>query len=174
MAVLGSITFKTASTAIGENNSEYEDTTFELKDVFTHSIKVYLLVISTGKERLFYITDKASFRHFWNPSDTRLGWIPFSNKVSAAFKRAPAKTTTEVVPSPASTSWAFEIYTSILAVGWTTSIFWRIVAPSLVIRVYPLPSLIILSIPLGPRLVLIQSATALAAWMFVERTSLDF
>ena len=104
MAVLGSITFKTASTAIGENNSEYEDTTFELKDVFTHSIKVYLLVISTGKERLFYITDKASFRHFWNPSDTILGWIPFSNRILVAFNKAPAITTTDVVPSPASTS----------------------------------------------------------------------
>ena len=49
---------------------------------------------------------------------------------------------------------------TIFAVGWTTSSFWRIVAPSLVMRISPRPSLIILSIPLGPRLVLMQSATA--------------
>lgn len=49
---------------------------------------------------------------------------------------------------------------TILAVGWTTSIFWRMVAPSLVMRVSPLPSRIILSMPRGPRLVRMQSATA--------------
>ncbi len=38
-----------------------------------------------------------------------LGWIPFSKRDSAAFKSAPAKITTDVVPSPASTSCAFEI-----------------------------------------------------------------
>lgn len=54
---------------------------------------------------------------------------------------------------------------TILAVGWTTSIFCKIVAPSFVIKVSPLLSLIILSIPLGPRLVLIQSATAKLNWI---------
>ena len=46
------------------------------------------------------------------PSDIMFGWIPFSRRYSAAFKSDPAKITTEVVPSPASTSWAFEISTS--------------------------------------------------------------
>lgn len=58
-------------------------------------------------------------------------------------------------------------YLTILAVGWTTSIFWRIVAPSLVIKIYPLWSLIILSIPLGPRLVLTQSAMAELIWFYL-------
>jgi hypothetical protein len=49
---------------------------------------------------------------------------------------------------------------TILAVGCTTSNFWRMVAPSLVMRVSPRPSLIILSMPRGPRLVRMQSATA--------------
>ena len=48
----------------------------------------------------------------------------------------------------------------LLAVGWTTFIFWRIVALSLIIKVYPRPSLIISSMPLGPKLALIQSSTA--------------
>lgn len=46
------------------------------------------------------------------PSETMLGWIPFSNKDYAAFKSAPANMTTEVVPSPASISWALEISTN--------------------------------------------------------------
>ena len=41
-----------------------------------------------------------------------VGWIPFSNRSSQAFNKAPATTTTEVVPSPASISWALEISTS--------------------------------------------------------------
>lgn len=39
---------------------------------------------------------------------------PFSNNLKAAFKRLPAITTTDVVPSPASISWAFDNSTSLL------------------------------------------------------------
>jgi len=46
------------------------------------------------------------------PSEMILGWMPFSRRVSAAFKNAPAIMTTEVVPSPASTSCALEISTN--------------------------------------------------------------
>ncbi len=38
-----------------------------------------------------------------------LGWIPLSSSDYAALSRAPANTTTDVVPSPAYTSCAFEI-----------------------------------------------------------------
>lgn len=69
-----------------------------------------------------------------------VGWMPLSSKPSQASNKAPANTTTEVVPSPASISYALEISTSILAVGWTTSIYLRIVAPSFVISTYPLES----------------------------------
>jgi len=50
-----------------------------------------------------------SFIKYQLPSEIMLGWIPFSKRDSAAFKSAPAKITTDVVPSPASTSCAFEI-----------------------------------------------------------------
>jgi len=48
------------------------------------------------------------------------------------------------------------------------------VAPSLVIRTSPLESYIILSIPLGPRLVRTTSATAFAAEILVCLTSRPF
>ena len=49
---------------------------------------------------------------------------------------------------------------TILAAGWRSFICFRIVAPSLVIVTSPLLAWIILSMPLGPKLVLIASATA--------------
>jgi len=151
-----------------------EETTFELREVLTQLINVYLLEISTGIDKLFFMTSSEVSKALWNPYEIIFGWIPLSKSDSAAFKSAPARTTTDVVPSPAYTSCAFEISTSIFAVGCTTSIFCKIVAPSLVISVSPRPSLIILSMPLGPRLVLMQSATALAAWILVVLISLDF
>ena len=78
--------------------------------------------------------------HYWYPYAINEGWIPLVNKVCACFNNYPAKTTTEVVPSPAYISWAFEIYTNIFAVGWTTCIFFIIVAPSFVIKTYPFES----------------------------------
>lgn len=48
VAVFGSITFITALTANGENNSQYEDNTFELRAVFTQSVRVSMFVIYTG------------------------------------------------------------------------------------------------------------------------------
>jgi hypothetical protein len=92
------------STARGESNSAYEDTTFELKDVFTHSVRVYLFAMSTGIDSSVLIWFNEKSRAFWNPSETRFGWIPLSSKDSAALSKAPARTTTEVVPSPAYTS----------------------------------------------------------------------
>jgi len=42
----------------------------------------------------------------WKESAIVVGWIPLAKSFSVAFKILPAKTTTEVVPSPASISWA--------------------------------------------------------------------
>lgn len=70
------------------------------------------MVISTGIDMLFSIVCMENSRAAWNPSDMILGWIPLSSNDSAAFKNAPARITTVVVPSPASTSWAFEISTN--------------------------------------------------------------
>lgn len=55
-----------------------------------------------------------------------------------------------------------------------TAISFSMVLPSLVMIVSPLPVCIILSMPLGPRDVLIASATALAAIMFAVRTAIGF
>merc|ERR1719384_1323624 len=103
---------------------------------------------------------------FWSSlSEMEVGWIPFWSSLSAASSRLPAITQTEVVPSPASISCALLSSTSILAAGWTTFISLRMVAPSLVMVTSPLASWIILSMPRGPRLVLMASLRALAAWM---------
>mgnify|MGYP007104980570 CR=1 FL=1 len=47
-AVCGSMTLRMASTAIGDKSSQLEATTFELREVLTHSMRVSLLVMSTG------------------------------------------------------------------------------------------------------------------------------
>ena len=53
---------RTASTAIGDNNSQLEETTFELKDVFTQSIKISLFDISTGIDKLSLINERDESR----------------------------------------------------------------------------------------------------------------
>jgi hypothetical protein len=53
VAVSGSMILRTASTAIGERSSLLAETTLELRDVFTHYIRVSLLDISTGMAREF-------------------------------------------------------------------------------------------------------------------------
>ena len=49
---------------------------------------------------------------FKNDSAIMVGWIPLLSIFSAAPRKLPAKTTTEVVPSPASTSCAIDRSTS--------------------------------------------------------------
>lgn len=58
--------------------------------------------------------------------------MPFESNLSAAPSKLPAITTTEVVPSPASTSWAALRSTSILAAGCMTLMPFNIVLPSFV------------------------------------------
>ena len=67
----------------------------------------------------------------------------------ASFNSSPARSTTEVVPSPTSSSYDCAMSTRVLAAGWIISSISRIVAPSFVI-VMALFNLINLSIPLGP------------------------
>ncbi len=108
VAVWGSMILSTASTAIGESSSVLAETTFELNEVFTHWIRVSLFEISTGIDSSFLITSNEKSNALWNPkmkrnipSEMMLGWMPLSRRDSAALSKAPAKTTTEVVPSPA-------------------------------------------------------------------------
>ena len=88
---------------------------------------------------------------FSNPSAIRTGWIPRLKSFSACSRRAPASTTTPVVPSPISSSWDWDNSTSSLATWWLTSIRSMIVAPSFVMVTSPSAETRILSIPLGPR-----------------------
>ncbi len=101
-----------------------------------------------------------------------VGCMFFASSFSASLTSSPAITTTLVVPSPTSSSWALAISTINLAIGCWTSISSSIVAPSFVTVMSPRVSISILSIPLGPREVLTASAIALATMMFMCIASL--
>ena len=85
------------------------------------------------------------------PSATLTGCNPRSRSFSACSSRAPARTTTPVVPSPISSSWDCDNSTSNLATWCSTAILSRIVAPSFVIVTSPSGETIILSMPFGPK-----------------------
>ncbi len=78
----------------------------------------------------------------WKHSAMVVGWMPLRKRSWAAPKKEPANTTTDVVPSPASMSWAADRSTSILAAGWRTDMCFRMVAPSLEMMTPWLPVLI--------------------------------
>mmetsp|Transcript_27861 Transcript_27861/g.66341 ORF Transcript_27861/g.66341 Transcript_27861/m.66341 type:complete len:277 (-) Transcript_27861:149-979(-) len=161
---------RTLSTAIGARRSLFWLTTLLLRHVRTASTSRPRSARSTGSA-----ADRSSRVHssaaLWNDPATMAGCIPLARRPEQASRSAPARTTTDVVPSPASTSWLWLHSTSILAAGWSTFIFERIVAPSFEIRTSPDGSCISLSMPRGPRDVRTASATALAATMLDIRTS---
>lgn len=66
-----------------------------------------------------------------------VGWMPRSSSSRHFFSSDPQMTVTEVVPSPATTSWDLASSTSILAAGCVTIILLRIVAPSFVMITSP-------------------------------------
>mmetsp|Transcript_99083 Transcript_99083/g.308756 ORF Transcript_99083/g.308756 Transcript_99083/m.308756 type:complete len:235 (+) Transcript_99083:647-1351(+) len=100
------------------------------------------------------------------PKAMRSGWMPFSMSSMACSSIAPAITTTPVVPSPISWSCDLDRSTRSLAMWCCTSIFSRMVAPSLVTRTSPSGLTTILSMPFGPMELRIVSAMDLAARMF--------
>mmetsp|Transcript_7141 Transcript_7141/g.12308 ORF Transcript_7141/g.12308 Transcript_7141/m.12308 type:complete len:228 (+) Transcript_7141:1394-2077(+) len=166
----GSMTCVTASTAIGDSRLEYWETTLLLRDVVAALNRDSRSSRSTGMA-----TDSRIFNDFCaalsKASEITVGCTPRSSSSWHFFSNAPQITTTEVVPSPATTSCDLESSTSILAAGCVTVIFCRMVAPSLVMMTSPLGAETILSMPRGPRLVRTASATAFALSMFVVRTS---
>mmetsp|Transcript_92562 Transcript_92562/g.239017 ORF Transcript_92562/g.239017 Transcript_92562/m.239017 type:complete len:232 (+) Transcript_92562:952-1647(+) len=166
VAVFGSMTLSTASTAIGASRSALCETTLEFSDVLALCSSWSRFDSSTGMEMLSR-TSSALSDAMRKASVIVCGWMPLFSSFSAAVSRAPAMTTTEVVPSPASTSCALDSSAIILAVGCVSFICSRIVAPSLEMITSPFGSWIILSMPLGPREVRTASATARAARMFV-------
>mmetsp|Transcript_15762 Transcript_15762/g.23074 ORF Transcript_15762/g.23074 Transcript_15762/m.23074 type:complete len:242 (+) Transcript_15762:836-1561(+) len=103
---------------------------------------------------------------FSNPSAILTGCIPLDNNFSACSNKAPASTTTPVVPSPISSSCDADSSTRSLATWWFTSIRSMIVAPSLVMVTSPSWETRILSMPFGPRDVRTICEMDFAAIMF--------
>mmetsp|Transcript_70079 Transcript_70079/g.222136 ORF Transcript_70079/g.222136 Transcript_70079/m.222136 type:complete len:208 (-) Transcript_70079:97-720(-) len=169
----GSTQLRTQSTAMGARRLEYWDTTFELRDVVALLMRASRSLRSTGRDMLWR-TLHPCWAALFMASEMMVGWMPRASMSMAFFRSAPQRTVTEVVPSPATTSWDLESSTSIFAAGCETSILSRIVAPSLVMITSPLASWTILSIPLGPSDVRTASATALAASMLPVRMSSFF
>ncbi len=160
----------TASTAMGARTDEYCETILELRLVLAARRSDSRSLSSTGVE-MSVRNSTALVAAFWKDSAMMVGWMPLLSIFSAAPSRLPATTTTEVVPSPASTSCACESSTSMRAAGCMTAMCLRMVAPSLVMTTSPLDVWIILSIPLGPSEVRTASLTALAADRLDLRTS---
>ncbi len=161
-AVLRSIVLVTALTAMGPRRFEYWETILEEREVLAAWRRAAVSVRAMGCD-MPWRTWTAAAAALWKDSEIIEGWMPLVSNRSAAPSRLPQMTTTEVVPSPASTSWALDSWTSILAVGCMTDMLLSMVLPSLVMRASPLPLRIILSIPRGPSDVLMASATA-ATW----------
>mmetsp|Transcript_16379 Transcript_16379/g.25946 ORF Transcript_16379/g.25946 Transcript_16379/m.25946 type:complete len:226 (+) Transcript_16379:946-1623(+) len=91
---------------------------------------------------------------------TVLGCIFSSRKGLATVSISPAKTITDVVPSPTSSSCVRLSSIMLLAAGCETSISRRIAFPSFVRTIPPIGSRIIFNIARGPRVVRTIPATA--------------
>mmetsp|Transcript_14034 Transcript_14034/g.47391 ORF Transcript_14034/g.47391 Transcript_14034/m.47391 type:complete len:233 (+) Transcript_14034:967-1665(+) len=170
VATAGSMTERTASTAMGDSVSAFWWMIFELRHVFTALTRVSRSDRSTGRATARRYTSACAAARL-KASEMSVGWMPLLSSSEQACSSAPAMTHTDVVPSPASMSWDLDSCTSICAVGWNTCSWLRIVAPSLVMSTSPSPFWIILSMPRGPREVRTASATARAATMLLRRTS---
>lgn len=133
----------------------------EFKAVSAHLINIFLDSSEFPASILMeysYNFSSANRKASFNPLMIIYECIPSSIKFLLSFINSPARRVTEVVPSPTSLSYDLAISTRVLAAGWTIFKRDNIVAPSLEIVV--LFSVIILSIPLGPKVVLTTSTTA--------------
>lgn len=112
------------------------------------------------------------------PSTIVCGCILLLTSCSASLRSSAARTHTDVVPSPTSSSWTLLIFTSTFAAALSKAMDLRIVAPSLVTVMPPVDadcrilsySQILIkhkqkgdnTIPLGPSVLLTRSPTAIA------------
>lgn len=158
-AVFRSMVLVTELTAMGPRRFEYWETILDDSDVLAAWRSEAVSVKEMGCD-MSWRTSTAAAAARWKDSEMTEGWMPLDKSRSAAPSKLPHMTTTDVVPSPASTSWAPDKLTSILAVGCMTDMLFSMVFPSLVMMVSPFPLRIILSIPRGPREVRMASATA--------------
>lgn len=157
----------TEFTAMGPSKFEYWETILDDREVLAACSNEEVSLRVIGRD-MSCRTSTAAAAARWKDSEMTEGWMPLERSRSAAPRRLPQITTTDVVPSPASTSWAPERLTSIFAVGCMTDMLLSMVFPSFVIMVSPFPPRIILSIPRGPREVLMASATAVRLLIFVK------
>ena len=111
----------TASTAMGASSVACCATTFELSDVLAASTSAVrsLSRIGVAMPSIIPIAFSSATA---NASDTVDGCRPRDSSSSVACSKLPHMTTTDVVPSPATVSWAFESATSIFAAGCSTFI----------------------------------------------------
>mmetsp|Transcript_87388 Transcript_87388/g.120367 ORF Transcript_87388/g.120367 Transcript_87388/m.120367 type:complete len:278 (-) Transcript_87388:37-870(-) len=170
-----SATDKTASTQIRASCSLRPLTTLEPSAVQAAFLSAdcssaWMSIVRAMDSIFFTATSHA----FSKPEAMRSGWMPFSMSSSAWSSMEPAMTTTPVVPSPISWSCDLDRSTSSFAIWCCTSIFSRMVAPSLVTITSPSGPTTILSMPLGPIELRIVSAIALAARMFALCASRPF
>ena len=95
-------------------------------------------------------------------------WLltPCSTCSLISFRISPARTTTDVVPSPTSASCDRAMSVRIRAAGWTMSSSFMTVAPSLVIVCLPFSSTSNKSPPYGPGVLFTVDCTATHALMF--------
>mmetsp|Transcript_34221 Transcript_34221/g.78028 ORF Transcript_34221/g.78028 Transcript_34221/m.78028 type:complete len:263 (+) Transcript_34221:995-1783(+) len=162
-----SATAKTESTLILANWSLRLLTTFELNAVlaaFRNAawLSAWMSIFRDMSVTRFTATSQA----FSKPVAILRGCKPFSMSCMAWSNMEPAMTTTPVVPSPISWSCDLDRSTSNFAIWCWTSIFSKMVAPSLVTSTSPSGPTTILSMPFGPMEERIISATERAAKMF--------
>ena len=168
-----STTVLTASTTMSAKYSFELLTCLEIMAVWAMSFSMSLSSMETFLE-MFLRTSWALSLASLYPLAMMVGWTLASIRSVAFLRSSPARMTLVVVPSPTSASWVLATSTSILAAGCWTSISFRMVTPSLVMTTSPTESTSILSIPLGPRLLLTASEIALAAEMLLNWASLPF
>ena len=108
------------------------------------------------------------------PDIMTLGCIYFYIIWYAFYNSSDAIITTDVVPSPTSSSYNYDNFTIILADGCSTSIYLNIVAPSLVIVTSPISSTNILSNPYGPKDVFTIDANDYTAVILAYLTSFPY
>ena len=114
-----SLTRSTESTAIGARICELLLTTLEDSDVVAARMRLSRSSSATGMAMPRRISSAFAAQRR-NASAIVVEWIPLPNSFVHASSSAPARTTTEVVPSPASMSCAFDSSTSMRAAGCKT------------------------------------------------------
>lgn len=146
----------------------------ELIDVLATLIKPYSPISSTFNDKCSLIKLIPYLHAVLYPDIITDGWIYFFIIYYAFLNNSDAIITTEVVPSPTSSSCNYDNYTIIFADGCSTSIYLKIVAPSFVIVTSPISSTNILSRPNGPNDDFTMLASDYTAVIFAVLTSLPY